>query len=85
MLTKHLSEPSYSLYLLHHPIVMVAGIAFLGINMNIFAEYGIIVAAGFVIPYLAHRLLIAPWPLMSFLFNGKPFRKREARAGRALT
>ncbi|WP_461159090.1 hypothetical protein [Sphingobium sp. TomMM35A] len=45
--------------------------------MNIFAEYGIMVAAGFVIPY--------PWPLMSFLFNGKPFRKREARAGRALT
>jgi glucans biosynthesis protein C len=84
VLTKHLSEASYSLYLLHHPIVMVMGIAFLGISMNIFVEYGIIVAAGFAIPYLAHRYLIAPWPLMSFLFNGKPF-KRGTRAGRALT
>lgn len=85
VLTKHLSEPSYSLYLLHHPIVMVAGIAFLGINMNIFAEYGIIVAAGFVIPYLVHRWLIAPWPLMSFLFNGKPLKKRKAHVGQVPT
>ena len=85
VLTRHLSEPSYSLYLLHHPIVMVAGIAFLSINMNIFAEYGIIVAAGFLIPYLVHRYFIAPWPVMSFLFNGKPLSKREGRAGRALT
>ena len=83
MLTKHLSEPSYSLYLLHHPIVMVAGIAFLSINMNIFAEYGVIVAAGFILPYLAHRYLISPWPLMSFLFNGKPL-KRKAGVAKAM-
>lgn len=79
-LSRALSESAYSIYLIHHPIVFWMGIEFLRVEMNIFAEYAIIVAAAVGIPYLIHRYCIAPSSILSLLFNGTP-RPASGRAG----
>ncbi|MGE4431355.1 MAG: acyltransferase family protein [Sphingobium sp.] len=69
-LTRHLSDATYSIYLFHHPVVMILGIAFLGTATNIYLEYAIIVFVAFGLPYLLHRWVIARSQTLSFLFNG---------------
>lgn len=78
-LTRHLSDATYSIYLFHHPVVMILGIAFLGMGANIYLEYAIIVFVAFGLPYLLHRWVIARSQTLSFLFNGDHERPRRRR------
>lgn len=76
-ISEKLSDASYSIYLFHQPIVLFIGIKFLDIDLNIFVEYLIVVAAALVIPFLIHFCLVKRIAALSFLFNGTPLSLRS--------
>jgi glucan biosynthesis protein C len=71
-MSEKLSDASYSIYLFHQPIVLFLGMKFLDIDLNIFVEYFLVVAAALVIPFLIHFYLVKRVAVLSFLFNGTP-------------
>lgn len=68
---EHLSGASYSIYLLHHPIVVLLAFIIFRTGWPAAAEFGFVLAGAFGLSWLIHVALIRRSPLLSFLFNGK--------------
>nr|WP_277815192.1 acyltransferase family protein [Aquisalinus flavus] len=75
---QHLSGASYSIYLLHHPIVVLLAFVIFRTEWPAEAEFAFILTGAFGISWLIHVTLIARSPLLSFLFNGKNMSRPDA-------
>lgn len=72
----HLSQASYSVYLIHHPVVVLIAIQLFGVDWPVGIEFFLVLIAAFTISLAIHAALIRPFPIMRFLFNGKPPGKK---------
>ncbi|RCW35381.1 acyltransferase family protein [Marinilabilia salmonicolor] len=70
-LTQNVSEASYSIYLLHQPLIIVTAPLILKLDIGIGFEYIVFVSFVFVLSYFFHRLVIRKIPIFYFLMNGK--------------
>ena len=78
--TVWVAQSSFTVYLIHHPIVVLLGLAFLGVNLPPVVEYAVIVLITAALSLAAHAVVRSSGVLM-FLFNGVSERpERTARA-----
>ncbi|AGA29618.1 acyltransferase family protein [Singulisphaera acidiphila] len=68
---RRLADASYTIYLFHHVIVIGLGIALLGLPITAWTKFLAIVLLTFILTFGIHRFVIAPFPLLGFLFNGR--------------
>ncbi|GAB5348505.1 acyltransferase family protein [Alteriqipengyuania sp. 357] len=73
-----LVDASFTIYLLHHPVVVALAILCIGASLPPLASWLIICVGAFVLPYGAHRLLRRS-PLVLWLMNG--VRPKGSRRG----
>lgn len=71
---RYMSDASYSIYLLHHPIVIVLGVLLIGAPLAIGAKFGLICIASFTLSLAIHHFIVRRVPLVRLLLNGKPLR-----------
>jgi glucan biosynthesis protein C len=77
-----LADASYTVYLLHHLVVVAAALALARSDVPVGAKFAAVCAAGFALPYLAHVWLVRPRPWVRFLFNGRWPRHAPPTMGR---
>lgn len=77
---QYLAEASYSIYLFHHILVVLAGIALLALPLRPTVEFIIITAGTVTVTLGIHHFVVLRVPLVRFLFNGKYERRPSARA-----
>lgn len=74
-----LTDGVYSFYIFHFlAIYAIAALAQPLVSAPL-ALFAIVLAVGYPLLFLVHRRLIAPVPLMAFLWNGKPWPARTPR------
>ena len=73
-----LTDSSYSIYLLHDPLIVFIYVTFLAaIELNIFLSYALLCSAVFIVTYFSHFFLIKKSIVLMLLINGKiPIRKK---------
>jgi glucan biosynthesis protein C len=71
-----ISASAYSIYLLHHIIVVALGIIFVNLPISIYIAYPVIVVLTFTLTMLAHQGITRS-RILSFLLNG--VRRRQFR------
>lgn len=67
----YLSEASYSIYLLHHILVIVIAIILMPLSIPLWIKFITIMLFTFFITVAVHHFLILKYPFLRFLFNGK--------------
>ncbi|MFC3050804.1 acyltransferase family protein [Kordiimonas pumila] len=67
----YLSDASYSVYLLHHGIVILAAIGLMGTSLPVLIKFLIVCVTGFLVPLALHEYLILRIPVLRLLFNGR--------------
>lgn len=68
---KDFVDASYSIYLIHLPLIIFFGAISISLNINIFIEFAAICLLSGIISYGFHRYVIAPYPALMFLLNGQ--------------
>lgn len=72
---RYLADASFTIYLVHFPIVLALGLALLDVPWNPVVEFGLVTLATFAISFALHEV-IRRSDLLLFLFNGKPMKAR---------
>jgi len=67
----YLADASYSVYLLHHLVVVVAASMLVGLRWGAAVKFSLVLACASVLPLAAHHFLILRRPLLRFLLNGR--------------
>jgi glucan biosynthesis protein C len=72
-LTRLVSDSAYTIYLLHHILVVLFAtvVAHRLPDAGAVVKYSVVVCAVLVLTIAAHQLLIARVPLLKFMFNGR--------------
>lgn len=70
-IVSRLADASFTIYILHFPIIIAAKLALLQVAWPPYAEFLTAIVVGSVVSYAAHVLLVARYPVISFIFNGK--------------
>lgn len=70
-LSRNFSEASYSIYVLHQPIIVVLGTYLVKLDMNIYLSFLLISTPALLLPYYLHLKFISKNNLASILLNGK--------------
>ena len=70
-IVRRLSDASFTIYILHFPVIIAAKLALLNVAWNPYVEFLIAIVVGSVISYAAHALLVDRYPAISFILNGK--------------
>lgn len=65
-----LSRASYSIYLLHLPVIGIAAPLLFNSSISVAANFGILAATSFGVSWLLHEVLIQRFAVLHFLFNG---------------
>lgn len=68
-LAKRMTDASFTIYLVHHPLIYTFGILFILIALPPIVEFAIIVAATTATAYMLHQVMRRS-PFALFLFNG---------------
>ena len=68
-LAKRMTDASFTIYLLHHPLIYAFGTLFILISLPPVLEFAVIVAATTATAYMLHQTIRCS-PLALFLFNG---------------
>ena len=76
----YLADASYSIYLFHHILVVLAGIALLALPLPPMIELLIVTAVTLAGSLAIHHFVVLRVPLLRFLFNGKYEAARPAKA-----
>lgn len=76
-----LSQASYSIYLLHHAVVVVAGFALLTVPWTPGVEFLLIALLGLLVPLAVHHGAVRRSPVLRFLLNGVPPGKAPGKSG----
>lgn len=74
---RDISDASYTIYLLHQPLIVWFGYLIVGIEINIFLEYLILTIFTCLFCFFFHHGLVKKVPLIAFLFNGKPIKSAQ--------
>jgi glucans biosynthesis protein C len=74
-----ISDSSYTVYLLHHLLVVALGLLAIEVGMGGTAGLVSIIGIVLVTTLLTHRYLIAPFGITRLLFNGHRERRRAPR------
>ncbi len=74
-----LSQASYTVYLLHHAVVVGVGFLFLALPWRPAVEFAAVTALGLAIPFLIHHAAVEKSPVLRFLLNGVPLRAARVR------
>lgn len=75
-LIRSLSESSYTVYLLHQPLLIIFYVVlFKDVRLGVFTEYLLLTTAIFIVPSLLHSYVIKKSPLLMLLLNGVSKRK----------
>jgi glucan biosynthesis protein C len=72
---KPLGQASYTVYLFHHVFVIGLGMVLLRLPIDPWIKFTSIVIVTFLATMAIHRYIIAPVPVLRFLFNGETTRK----------
>jgi glucans biosynthesis protein C len=67
----YLSDASFTIYLFHHLMVILGGVALANVSLPLAMEYCILVTGTFLVTVAIHHYLILPIPVLRLLFNGK--------------
>lgn len=78
-----LSQASYTIYLLHHLVVMALGFALLAVTAPPLLEFAIVTAVGLFVPLAVHHGLVRRSPTLRFLMNGVPPGESKGRSSPA--
>nr|WP_274602688.1 acyltransferase family protein [Sphingomonas sp. CFBP 13728] len=70
-LVSRLAEASFTIYILHFPIIVVTKIVLMDVAWNPYTEFIIAIAAGSIVAYAAHVLLVERFAVVAFLINGR--------------
>lgn len=71
-LWRYLSDASYSIYLMHHLVVVALASWLLTVHWGAWLKFGTVLSLTVVVSLAIHHFLILRHPLLRFLFNGKP-------------
>lgn len=66
-----ISDASYSIYLIHHVIVISIGLLFIYINLHAFVGLPLLFTITLAVSYVIHRKIIMKSKLLGLLFNGQ--------------
>ncbi len=66
-----LAQASYTIYLLHHLLVIFLGLICIQLNLPWWLGFPLLVASVYLASYQIHIRLVQPWPIGRRLFNGK--------------
>jgi fucose 4-O-acetylase-like acetyltransferase len=77
-----LSQASYSIYLLHLPVITVAAPLLARLGEGVVTTYALLVATSFMVSWLVHELVINRYGPLRFLFNGVLAQTGVAKQGR---
>lgn len=80
-IVSHLSQASYSIYLLHLPVIMVAVSPLARLGAGVGVTYGLLVVTAFGVSWAIHEFVITRIAWLRFLFNGA---LRHAARGRSV-
>lgn len=80
-----LSRASYSIYLLHLPVIGIAAPLLISNRLSVAGNFMMLAATSFGVSWLLHEVLIRRFAVLHFLFNGVvPHSEREqAQPGKA--
>lgn len=78
---RYLSDASYSVYLLHHLVVVLAASWLAALAWPIAAKFVLVAALALGLPLAAHHFLILRRPWLRYLFNGKRIGPRDDALG----
>lgn len=68
---RKLSDSSYTVYLLHQPLIVVTYyFIFKNIDLGVYAEYSLLVFFGLAIPFIFHVFVVNKLLTLKFLLNG---------------
>jgi glucan biosynthesis protein C len=73
-----LARSSFTVYLVHHPIVAALGVGLLGVSLSPAVEFVAVVLIATTLGIAAHRVVLAS-PVLLFLFNGVAERRTPLR------
>ncbi len=79
-LARRMTDASFTIYLVHHPLIYAFGTLFILISLPPILEFAIIVVATTITAYLLHQA-IRRSPLALFLFNGIRKPRQVANIG----
>jgi glucan biosynthesis protein C len=83
-LVQRLVDASYSIYLFHYICVVCAAMLLLAVEWPALLEFALASAAGLLLPYALHRMVLVRWPMARLLFNGRWTGRRPERASAPL-
>jgi glucan biosynthesis protein C len=75
----YLADASYSIYLFHHLLVVLAGIALLALPLAPVVKFLVVTAVTVAVSLAIHHFAVLRVPFMRFLFNGKYEATRPAK------
>lgn len=68
---KRFADASFTIYLLHFPVIIAVKIALIHVLWSPYIEFAITIVTASAITYAAHILMVERYPVMAFLFNGR--------------
>jgi len=76
--TAYLSESILPFYVLHHPVVVFAAVAVIGLQLGVWWKFALVAGFAMAATLALYELLVRRWALTRFLFGMKPLPTRRA-------
>jgi len=73
---KVMSDSSYTIYLLHQPLLVVLAYFIVRVNVNMYCQFVILFSTTFLISSIIHNKIVLKFELISFVLNGKTFQHK---------
>ncbi|WP_321391023.1 acyltransferase family protein [uncultured Desulfuromusa sp.] len=70
-LIRSISDSSYTVYLVHPPILLIIASFLIETSLNIYVQFSILVVSVWFLSYMVHVLLVRKFKIINFLLNGK--------------
>jgi glucans biosynthesis protein C len=80
LLFQSFAEASFTIYIVHFPLLAAFNIGFKHIHWDPYLEYGIAGVVGGLLSYAFHRRVVRRFGWAAFLFNGETRRRQTAMA-----
>jgi glucans biosynthesis protein C len=74
------ADAVYSIYILHFLVIYLIALALRPLGLGPASLFFAVAGLTFVAVFALHRFIVAPVPLLSLMFNGKPFPPRKKTA-----
>lgn len=71
LIVRRFADASFTIYVLHFPVVIAAKLALAHVHWNAYLEFSITVVVASAVTYAIHFLAVERYAVMSFLLNGR--------------